>query len=136
MINFHDLGTDSKLDRRRELKSWLNKVAKTEKKKIGQLDIIFCTDDYLLDLNRKHLNHDYYTDIITFNYSDNQTHISGDLYISLDRVNENARTFGSTGEEEIKRVIVHGLLHLIGYDDTNDEKKRMMKEKEDLYLGL
>jgi probable rRNA maturation factor len=135
MINFHDLNTGFKLSNKREIKRWMNEVAKTEKKEIGQLDIIFCSDNYLLDLNNQHLNHNYFTDILTFNYSDNQSVISGDLFISVDRVKENSIQFASSIELEIKRVMVHGLLHLIGYNDSAAAEKNLMKQKENFYLG-
>lgn len=102
--------------------------------KIGNISLIFCSDNYLLDINIKYLNHNYFTDIITFNYVEGEI-ISGDLFISIDRVKENAIEFETMWIKELYRVIFHGLLHLIGYNDKTEEEKKIMKIKEDLYLS-
>lgn len=135
MINFHIQVSDFKLKRKKETKEWINKVISAEVKSSGQIDIIFCSDDYLLEINKKYLNHNYLTDIITFNYSDDPEILSGDIYISVDRVKENSQTYDTTFENELNRVIIHGILHLIGYDDTTDYDKGVMKGKEDFYLN-
>ena len=101
---------------------------------VGDLSIIFCSDDYLLNINKQYLDHDYYTDIITFNYVENKT-ISGDLFISVERITENAANYDTDMEKELLRVIFHGILHLIGYNDKTEEEKKLMKEKEDFYLN-
>ena len=101
---------------------------------VGDLSIIFCSDDYLLNINKQYLDHDYYTDIITFNYVENKT-ISGDLFISVERITENAANYDTDMEKELFRVIFHGILHLIGYNDKTEEEKKLMKEKEDFYLN-
>lgn len=106
----------------------------SEKKKQGEISIILCSDKYLLNINIEYLKHNYYTDIITFNYVEGNT-ISGDLFISLDRVKENASLFNTGLVKELYRVIFHGLLHLAGYNDKTDEEKKLMREKEDLYLS-
>lgn len=114
---------------------WLKTVAESEVKKIGQVNIIFCSDNYILDINQKYLQHDYFTDIITFDYCENDI-LSGDLFISVDSVRENAVFYKTEFTDELNRVIVHGLLHLIGYDDHSDEDIKMMRFKENYYLEL
>jgi rRNA maturation RNase YbeY len=112
----------------------IKNLIKMENKKAGDLCFIFCTDDFLLDINKKHLNHDYYTDVITFDYTVNDV-ISGDIFISLQRVEENAGKFGVSFAHELSRIIYHGLLHLCGYNDQSNDEKRAMSEKEDFYLN-
>ena len=99
----------------------------------GELNIIFCSDKYLLEMNKKHLSHDYLTDIITFDYTEDNI-ISGDLFISIERVQENAMQFNVDYNNELKRVVIHGILHLVGYSDHTDSEKKIMREKEDEYL--
>ena len=110
-------------------------VAESEIKRLGDISIIFCSDNYILDVNLKYLNHDYFTDIITFDYCDKNI-LSGDLFISVDSVRENAIFFEVDFEEELRRVIVHGLLHLIGYDDHTEDEQKIMREKENYYISL
>ena len=114
---------------------WLKLVAGSEIKKLGDINVIFCSDNYILDVNMKYLQHDYFTDIITFDYCQGDV-LSGDLFISVDSVRENAVEYGAEFDEEIHRVIVHGLLHLIGYDDHTPEDQKTMREKENYYLAL
>ena len=114
---------------------WLKMVAGSEIRKIGDINVIFCSDNYILDVNMKYLQHDYFTDIITFDYCEGKL-LSGDLFISVDSVRENSIEFGTDFEEELHRVIVHGVLHLIGYDDHTDEDKKVMRQKEDYYLQM
>ncbi len=114
---------------------WLKTVAESEVRKLGQVNIIFCSDNYILDINQKYLQHDYFTDIITFDYCENDT-LSGDLFISVDSVRENALFYKTEFTDELNRVIVHGLLHLIGYDDHSDEDIKVMRSKENYYLEL
>lgn len=114
---------------------WLKFVAGSEIKTLGDVSIIFCSDNYILDVNIRYLNHDYFTDIITFDYCDGNR-LSGDLFISVDSVKENSVEFGTDFDEELHRVIVHGLLHLIGYDDHTPEEQIIMRAKEDYYLGF
>lgn len=114
---------------------WFTKVAEKEGKILDEIALVFCTDDYLLEINQQHLGHDYYTDIVTFDYCwDN--HVSGDLFISLDRVKENADEFDKTFNNELHRVIIHGVLHLCGYKDKSDEDETMMRQKEDEALSM
>lgn len=112
---------------------WLKFVAHSEARRLGDISIIFCSDQYILDVNREYLNHDYYTDIITFDYCEGDL-LSGDLFISIDSVRENAAFYGTAFENELNRVIVHGVLHLIGYDDHTEEEIAQMRSKEDFYL--
>lgn len=114
-------------------KRWLKMVAESEGRKIGDISVIFCSDDYLLDINKKFIGHDYYTDIITFDYCEGDV-LSGDLFISIDSVKDNSAHFKTTFEEELNRVIVHGVLHLIGFDDHTPDDQAMMRSKENQYL--
>ena len=114
---------------------WLKLVAESEIRRLGDVNIIFCSDPYILDINLRYLQHDYFTDIITFDYCEGEK-VSGDLFISVDTVRENALTYGAGFEEELHRVIVHGLLHLIGYDDHSEADRKGMRSKEDYYLSL
>ena len=114
---------------------WLKMVAESEIRRLGDINIIFCSDNYILDVNMKYLQHDYFTDIITFDYCEKKV-LSGDLFISVDSVRENSVYFGTEFEDELNRVIVHGLLHLIGYDDHSEDDIKVMREKENYYLDL
>ena len=114
---------------------WLKLVAESEIRRLGQINIIFCSDNYILDVNQRYLQHDYFTDIITFDYCEGDR-LSGDLFISVDTVRENAIEYGTEFNDELNRVMVHGVLHLIGYDDHCDEDIAMMRKKEDYYLSL
>ena len=113
--------------------AWLKAVSEDEGRRPGQISVIFCSDPYLLEINRKYLGHDYYTDIITFDYSEGDT-ISGDLFISVDTVRSNAEYYSADFKDELDRVIVHGVLHLIGYDDHTDEQSAEMRARENHYL--
>ncbi len=112
----------------------LNSLIKNELKKTGEISVIFCSDEYLLRMNKEYLDHDYYTDIITFDYVEDIV-ISGDLFISLDRIRENATKFETTLLREVYRVVFHGVLHLVGYKDKTDEEQKTMREKENYYLN-
>ena len=114
---------------------WLRLVAESEIRRLGDISIIFCSDNYILDINMKYLQHDYFTDIITFDYCEGEK-ISGDLFISIDSVRENAAFYGTEFEDELNRVMVHGVLHLIGYDDHTQKDIKMMRSKENYYLSL
>lgn len=114
---------------------WLKTVAESEIRKLGNINIIFCSDNYILDVNMKYLSHDYFTDIITFDYCEGSV-LSGDLFISVDSVRENSVFYGTEFNDELNRVIVHGVLHLIGYDDHTDDDIAVMRSKEDYYLAL
>ena len=114
---------------------WLKMVAGSEIKTLGDISIIFCSDNYILDVNIRYLHHDYFTDVITFDYCEGNK-LSGDLFISIDSVRENSIEFGTEFDEELHRVIVHGLLHLIGYNDHTPQDQKIMRAKEDYYLSL
>ena len=115
--------------------SWLNNVCVSENKVCGPISIIFCSDDYLLSVNKEYLDHDYYTDIITFDYSAD-SEVSGDLFISIDRVKENALSYNVLFLTELYRVLVHGVLHLCGYGDKSVSEEKIMRSKEDFYLSI
>lgn len=112
---------------------WLTKVCKLEGLSLGEINLIFCSDEYLLKMNQDHLDHDYYTDIITFDYVSEDV-VSGDLFISVDRVRENGEKEGVAFLNELYRVIVHGVLHLCGYKDKSEEEARIMRGKENQML--
>ncbi|MBO4595332.1 MAG: rRNA maturation RNase YbeY [Bacteroidales bacterium] len=135
MISFFTEDTGFSFRRRIKTRSWLRFVAKNEGKTLGDVNIIFCSDKYLLDVNVKYLGHSYYTDIITFDYCEGRR-LSGDLFISIDSVLENSLVYGAASfDQELNRVIVHGLLHLVGYDDHTPEDQKTMREKENFYLS-
>jgi len=133
MIQFCTEDVTFSLKEKLKHKAWLNEVAKQEGKKIVELSYVFCSDSYLLEINQAYLNHDTLTDIVTFDNSENSNKIEGDIFISIDRVRENGEKLG-TSETELERVMVHGLLHLLGYKDKKKEDKALMTEKEDLYI--
>ncbi len=114
---------------------WIKRVIGSEGKLVGDICFIFCSDEYLLEVNKKYLNHDYYTDVITFDYSEEKL-VSGDVFVSVDRIEENAIEFGHRPEDELLRILVHGVLHLLGYKDKIKEDKVLMTEKEDYYLKV
>lgn len=116
--------------------NWLNTVATKEGKNILSLTYIFCSDKYLLSINKEYLNHNYYTDIITFDNSMSDQGILGDIFISIDRVKENASEFNEPLQRELNRVIVHGLLHLCGYKDKTEAEQNVMRQREDAYISL
>ena len=117
-----------------QVKTWLNSHVTAEGRKPGDINFIFCDDEYLLTINREYLQHDYYTDIITFDYVHGKI-ISGDIFISLQRISDNAETHDNTYENEFRRVLAHGLLHLCGYKDKTAEETAVMRTKEDFYLS-
>ncbi|AIL47848.1 MULTISPECIES: rRNA maturation RNase YbeY [Elizabethkingia] len=113
---------------------WLEKLILEEGKKPGDINYILCDDEYLLEINRQYLDHDYYTDIITFDYCKGKI-ISGDIFLSLQRVLDNASMLETKQEEELNRVLAHGILHLCGYKDKTEEEQKTMRSKEDYYIG-
>ena len=135
MISYFFEDTDFQFKKKTLNNKWLRLVAESEIRRVGQINIIFCSDNYILDVNQQFLQHDYFTDIITFDYCEGDV-LSGDLFISVDTVRENAIEYGTEFEDELNRVIVHGVLHLIGYDDHCDEDIAQMRKKEDYYLSL
>jgi rRNA maturation RNase YbeY len=135
MISYYFEDTDFIFKGKTLNNRWFRLVAESEIRRIGDISIIFCSDNYILDVNQKYLQHDYFTDIITFDYCEGDK-LSGDLFISVDTVRENSIEYGSDFIEELNRVMVHGLLHLIGYDDHSDEDVAEMRTKENYYLSL
>ena len=123
------------LQKRKELSSWIHFVLDQEEKELGEVNYIFCNDDYLHDINVKELKHSTLTDIISFDYSLGVV-ISGDIYISHERVKENADTLDSDFNDELHRVMIHGILHYCGYKDKSEAEKQLMRSKEDYYLSL
>lgn len=118
-----------------KIKKWIEKTIENEHCFTGNITYIFCSDNYLLDVNKKYLNHDYFTDVITFDYVKDKV-ISGDIFISVDRTKENAQIYNVSHETELLRVMIHGVLHLIGYDDLTDEQEEEIHKKEDYYLDF
>lgn len=135
-INFYSQASHFKLPSKTIIRQWLLQIAKKEGYQIYQLNYIFCNDDYLLKINSDYLNHDTLTDIITFGLSGENEPIEGEIYISIDRVAENAKAFGQTKSKELKRVMAHGLLHLVGYKDKSKKDVLAMRKKEDTCLSL
>ena len=132
-VFFHNEDIDFSIQQKNKKKRWLKDVIDHLDFKLGNISVIFCSDDYLLSLNKKHLNHNYYTDVITFNYCSNKT-ISGDIFVSVDRVRAFSIDTNASFLSEINRVIVHGVLHLCGFDDKKPDEILKMRKLEDLYL--
>lgn len=132
-LHFHCHDVQLKLAGKNKIKAWVKQSVEDEGNLLGVVNLIFCTDAYLLEINEEYLNHDFYTDIITFQYTDRP--ISGDLFMSLDRINENAAKYRVHVRQEILRVIIHGILHLCGYSDKSANSKLLMSKKEDFYLA-
>lgn len=122
------------IKKKKKIGYWILNTIKKENYKVKYINIIFCSDKYLLTLNNKFLKHNYYTDIITFDYSNNQM-IQGELYLSIDRIYSNSRLFKISFSKELHRIIIHGVLHLCGYQDKSIEKRKIMTYKENLYLN-
>ena len=133
-IHFFSEETNFKPKTLTGLRLWINKTIESENHQLKELNFIFCSDKYLLKINQEYLNHDTYTDIITFDNSEVNMEIFGDIYISIDRVKENAKTYKTTFIDELHRVIIHGTLHLLGYTDKSKRDKELMTLKEDAYL--
>ena len=136
MIRFNTIDVEMPSFDPTKAKEWIGAVAQRHGKRIGELHYYFCSDEKLLEINRERLGHDFYTDIVTFPLTDCETVLSSEFCISLDRIAENARTFGRSYESELHRVIIHGVLHLIGFDDHSEEDEKMMREKEEESLKM
>jgi len=132
-IDFHSEDINFTLASKKKLRDWITKTIQNEKLETGEISYIFCSDEYLHEMNVKYLDHDTYTDIITFDYTDDKL-VSGDLFISYDRVKQNAKTFNDLVKNELHRVMIHGVLHLCGYGDKTESEKKIMRSKEDYYL--
>ncbi|KQC30625.1 rRNA maturation RNase YbeY [Flagellimonas eckloniae] len=128
MIEFH-FESEFVLEDKTKYSDWITRVVETESFSVGQLDYVFCSDSYLLNINQKYLNHDTFTDIITFDYSNEKT-LSGDIFISTERVMDNAETYKASREDELLRVMSHGLLHLMGFKDKSEDERSVMRAKE------
>jgi len=135
MISYNTDGTRMPKIRKRDTSAWIKAVAQSYGKKIGDIAYIFCDDKKILEVNRQYLQHDYYTDIITFDYTEGDT-ISGDLFISLDTVKSNSEEQGTAYEEELHRVIIHGVLHLCGINDKGPGEREQMEAAENKALAL
>lgn len=133
-IHFFSEGVDFKLKHKARVRAWLLAAAQSEGFRIGELNFIFCDDDYLLNINQQYLQHDTYTDIVTFDNSESEDRLAGDIFISIDRIRENALSFGVPEGDELHRVMIHGVLHLCGYGDHEPEEKQLMTKKENFYL--
>lgn len=136
MIRFSTLDVDMPPVEPQRDKTWIEAVARGYDKTIGELYYYFCSDEKLLEINRERLGHDFYTDIVTFPLTDCDTVLSSEFCISVDRIQENAVTFGRSYESELHRVIIHGVLHLIGFDDLTDVEEKEMRTKEEEALSL
>lgn len=134
MIQFHT-ETEFTLDNQDQYSSWIETSIIKMEKEVGDINYIFCDDAYLLKINQEYLNHDTYTDIISFDYTD-KNRLSGDIFISIDRVKENAKKFKVLFEVELRRVLIHGILHYAGYKDKTDKEKKEMREQENEKLLL
>ena len=135
MISYQTDGVKMPAIKRRETTAWIKKVAASHGRKVGDIAYIFCNDEKILEVNRQYLQHDYYTDIITFDYDEDDV-ISGDLFISLDTVRTNAEQVGATYEEELHRVIIHGILHLCRINDKGPGEREIMEENENKALAM
>jgi probable rRNA maturation factor len=133
-IHFFFKDVPASLRNRKKLKDFLIFLFKREKKSLSSLNYIFCSDKFLLEINRAYLKHDYYTDVVSFNLSNPRTEVIGEIYISLQQVKNNADQFGQTFKKELHRIIFHGALHLCGYSDKTKEEQLQMRKKEEHYL--
>jgi probable rRNA maturation factor len=133
-ITFHEEDISYKLKNKTAVRKWITDAIIAEGYKLSELTYIFCTDEYLLQINRQYLDHDTYTDIITFDNSEEEGVIVGDIFISIERIRENAGKFNVTEAHELHRVLIHGALHLLGYKDKSPGDKKKMTLKEDFYL--
>ena len=134
MISFSTVEIEYNLKNKLKVKTWVKTILETEGKVAGEITYVFCNDEYLSSMNEKYLKHNTLTDIITFDYSEKGKY-SGDIFISLERIKENAGSFNTTFDAELGRVMAHGVLHLSGYKDKTPEDKKVMRSKEDFYLS-
>ena len=134
-IRFSNQDIKFKLKDKRRVVTWIKKIANNHNKVTGEISIVFVNDDYILSINNQYLNHNYFTDIITFDYSEKNI-IEGDVFISVDTVESNSKTFNTTFNNELLRVIAHGILHLIGFKDKKPNEQKIMREQEDFALEI
>lgn len=135
-ISFHYQFPSFRIKNKKRLTDWILLIAFLSKREIEKIDFIFCHDQYLLALNKKFLSHKNYTDVLTFNYSEKNKSITAEIYISTDRVRENAKLFSISFEQELNRVMIHGILHCMGYNDKNAHDRKKMRSKEDQCLRM
>ena len=135
-IHFFQEDIDLKLREKQKLRAWIRSALSDHKKTVNNINYIFTSDKYLLELNQSYLNHDTFTDIITFDQSTKTTKVEADIYISIDRISENAKKLNISFSDELHRVMMHGVLHLLGYSDKSSAKKKEMRKKENHYLAL
>ena len=136
MIRFSTLDVEMPPIDPQRVKAWIGEVVEKYGKTVGELYYYFCSDEKLLEINRERLGHDFYTDIVTFPLTDCETVLSSEFCISVDRIKENAETFGRSYKSELHRVIIHGVLHLVGFDDLTDEEEEEMRKQEEISLEL
>jgi probable rRNA maturation factor len=134
-VNFFEEDIVYKLKGKAKVRQWINETIQAEGFKLQELTFIFCSDTYLLQINQQYLDHDTFTDIVTFDNSEQEGYITGDIFISIDRIRENALKFNAAEPDELHRVIIHGVLHLLGYKDKTASSKEKMTQKEDYYLA-
>lgn len=135
-IHFFYENTDFKITAAQKTKNWIKNIIKNENFEVGAMNFIFCDDQYLHRINMEYLQHDTYTDIITFDQSDDETKIDCEIFISIDRVKENAQNLQTTFENELKRVMIHGVWHILGFGDKTEEEAKIMRQKEDESLAI
>lgn len=135
MINFFNEDIDFPKINLKKTREWINKIILYYQKEEGDLNYIFCSDQYLIEINKKFLNHNYFTDIISFNYNE-KNDIAGDIFISIDTVSVNSKEYQVSFVNELHRVMIHGVLHLLGFDDKTDEQKIVMRQKENEALNI
>lgn len=134
-VSFHYANKQLNIADKTGIKQAVEEVFRLEKKELDHIDYIFCSDDYLLAINKQYLQHDFYTDIVTFDLSENNTETIGEVYVSLDRIKDNATKLNQPLHSETLRVIFHGALHLCGYKDKSDKESKLMRNKEDEYIA-
>lgn len=135
-VSFHYADKQLNIADKTGIKSTVEKLFNLEKRKLDHIDYIFCSDDYLLEINKQYLQHDFYTDIVTFDLSENKEETIGEVYVSLDRIKDNAEKLQQPLKNETLRVIFHGALHLCGYKDKSDKDSKLMRSKEEEYIHL
>ncbi len=135
MISYNNIDNNFRIKDKIKIKKWILKSIEAEKKNVNFISFNFCSDGFILELNNNALKHNYYTDIITFELNNKNENIEGDIYISVDRVKENAKILKESFTDELHRVIIHGVLHLCGYKDKSSKESKKMREKENYYLS-
>ena len=135
-ILFHNEDIEFTLHNHLKVSSWIEKIISLNNASVEEINYIFCSDEYLLNINTQYLNHNYFTDIITFDHSDQKLNLESDIFISLERVKENAQTLNTVFDDELHRVMIHGVLHLLGTNDKTKAEKEEMRKIEDHYLAL